>query len=103
MGKIIMDKSTYMPPKRKKFRELAEKRTSRALKAISTIGNLSNRQLYEWEDKEIRKIIKALKDEADQVEKRFASPKGRQMTDSSSRTMLGAANAKVAGDVEGAH
>ena len=64
-------------PKREKFRDLAEKRTNRALDAISRIGNLSNRQLYEWEDGEVRKVIKALKDAVSEVENRFASPKGK--------------------------
>lgn len=63
--------------KREKFRELAEKRTNRALDAISKIGNLSNRQSYEWEDGEVRKVIKALKEAVSEVENRFASPKGK--------------------------
>ena len=63
-------------PKRQKFRNLAEGRTNRALEAIGRIGNLSNRQLYEWDDGEVRKIVKALKDAVSEVEGRFASPKG---------------------------
>lgn len=63
--------------KRQKFRSLAEKRTNRALEAIGRIGNLSNRQLYEWEEAEVRKITKALKDAVSEVEGRFASPKGK--------------------------
>ena len=63
--------------KREKFRYLAERRTNNALIAIGRIGNLSNRQLYEFEDLEVRKIIKALKDAVGEVETRFASPKGK--------------------------
>jgi hypothetical protein len=63
--------------KREKFRHLAENRTNNALIAIGRIGNLSNRQLYEFEDPEVRKIIKALKDAVSEVENRFASPKGK--------------------------
>lgn len=69
--------SSGLSPKREKFRDLAEKRTNRALDAISKIGNLSNRQLYEWEDGEVRKVIKALKEAVSEVENRFASPKGK--------------------------
>jgi hypothetical protein len=61
-------------PKRAKFRDLAEKRTNRALEAIRRIGNLSNRQLYEWEEGELRKILKALRDAVAEVEGKFASP-----------------------------
>ena len=67
-----------LPPKRQKFRKLAEKRTDRALDAIRRIGNLSNTQLYEWDDTELKKIVKALKDAVGEVEDRFAAPRGRK-------------------------
>ncbi|MBM3563555.1 MAG: hypothetical protein FJX48_10525 [Alphaproteobacteria bacterium] len=57
--------------KRRKFRELAEKRTNKALEAIRLIGNLSNRQTYAFEDAEVRKIIKTLKDAVSDIEARF--------------------------------
>ena len=63
--------------KREKFRYLAEKRTNRALELIGKISNLSNRQIYEFEETEVRKIIRALKDAVNEVESRFASPKGK--------------------------
>jgi len=59
--------------KREKFRELAEKRTNKALETIRLIGNLSNRQTYVYEDAEVRKIIKALKDAVAEVETRFGT------------------------------
>jgi hypothetical protein len=63
--------------KRSKFRSLAESRTNKALDAISRIGNLSNRSIYAWEESEVRKVTKALKDAITEVEGRFASPKGK--------------------------
>jgi len=63
--------------KREKFRSLAESRTNNALISIGRIGNLSNRQLYEFEEPEVRKIVKALKEAVGEVENRFASPKGK--------------------------
>lgn len=63
--------------KRAKFRDLAESRTNKAIDAIGRIGNLSNRAIYEWEEAEVRKILKALKDAVAEVEGRFASPKGK--------------------------
>lgn len=63
--------------KREKFRSLAEKRTNNALVAIGRIGNLSNRQLYEFEESEVRKIMKALKDALSDIEDRFSSPRGK--------------------------
>lgn len=64
-------------PKHAKFRELAESRTNKALDAIGRIGNLSNRSIYEWDEVEVRKIMKALREAVSDVESRFASPKGK--------------------------
>jgi hypothetical protein len=64
-------------PKRAKFREIAESRTNKAIEAIGRIGNLSNRALYEWDESELRKVLKALRDATAEVEARFASPKGK--------------------------
>lgn len=74
-----MDKITTnnLSIKRKKFREIAERRTNAALEAVRKIGNLSNRSLYEWNDAEVRAIIKALKAELAEVEGRFTSPGAR--------------------------
>lgn len=63
--------------KHKNFRRLAEGRTNKALDSVRTIGNLSNRNLYEWDEGEVRKIIKALKEAVADVEARFASPRGK--------------------------
>lgn len=69
-----------MREKHAKFRELAEGRTNRALEAIRRIGNLSNRSLYEWEDAEVKKILKALKDSVSEVERGFASTSPKRDT-----------------------
>lgn len=59
--------------KERKFKELAEKRVNRALDAIRLIGNLSNRQNYSYDDGQVRKIVKALRDAIGEVETRFGS------------------------------
>lgn len=63
--------------KHMKFRELAEKRTNKALEAVRLIGNLSNRQTYVYEEAEVRKIVKALRDAVSEVEARFNTSTGR--------------------------
>lgn len=63
--------------KRQKFRTLAENRTNRAIEAILRIGNLSNRQIYEWDEVEVKKVIRALREAITSVESRFESPKGK--------------------------
>lgn len=59
--------------KRKKFKELAEKRVSRAIKDIRLIGNLSNRSLYGFADDDIHKITRALRREIEAMIGRFQS------------------------------
>jgi len=63
--------------KRAKFRQLAENRTNKALAAIARIGNLSNRHLYHFEEEEVKKILKALRQAVAEVESRFEAPSGR--------------------------
>jgi hypothetical protein len=63
--------------KRERFRALAESRTNKAIGAITRIGNLSNRQIYDFEEQEVRKIIRALKEAVASVEGRFESPRGK--------------------------
>lgn len=63
--------------KHQKFRDLAESRTNKALDAIGRIGNLSNRSLYDWEDVEVQKVLRALKGAVAEVEQRFSAPKGK--------------------------
>ncbi len=69
--------SSRLEEKRQKFRELAESRTNKALDAIARIGNLSNRQIYEFEESEVRRIIRALKEAISGIEGRFENPRGK--------------------------
>lgn len=62
--------------KKEKFKELAEKRVNNALKQIQLIGNLSNTRVYEYDEEEIKKIFKTLKEEIQLSETKFKT-KGR--------------------------
>lgn len=64
------------PQSRRKFVELAEKRVTRAIKDIRLIGNLSNRSNYTYTEDDVRKIMKALKNELDGLKARFESVGG---------------------------
>jgi hypothetical protein len=63
--------------KHQRFRALAESRTNKAIEAILRIGNLSDRQIYDFQEPEVRKVIRALKDAVSLVESRFESPRGK--------------------------
>jgi hypothetical protein len=75
--KVVRMERRGKASKREKFRGLAEARTNKAIEAILRIGNLSNRQIYDFEDAEVRKVVRALKDAIASVEARFESPKGK--------------------------
>lgn len=61
--------------KRTKFVRLAEGRTQDALGAIRKLGNLSNRRSYEWNESDIRKISKVLREAISEMERKF-DPQG---------------------------
>jgi len=63
--------------KRQRFRSLAEARTNKAIEAIQRIGNLSNRQIYDFEETEVRKIVRALREAVSSIESRFEAPRGK--------------------------
>ena len=65
-----------MSEKKMKFRELAEKRVNNALKNIQLIGNLSNTRAYDYDDEDVKKMFKILKEEISIAESKFKS-KGR--------------------------
>jgi hypothetical protein len=62
--------------KRKKFVDLAEKRTTKAIYALRLVGNLSNKNNYDYTDADIKKILKALEDEIRNVRRRFGEGTG---------------------------
>jgi hypothetical protein len=59
--------------KREKFVRLAEGRTRTALDAIRKIGNLSNKRAYEYSDSDVKKIIRALREASNDLERKFGS------------------------------
>lgn len=62
--------------KRKKFVKLAEGRVQAAMMAIRKIGNLSNRRSYDFDDTDIKKIIKALREALSETERKFDPASG---------------------------
>lgn len=60
-----------MSEKREKFVKLAEGRTQLALEAVRKIGNLSNRRAYEFDEMDVKKIIKALREAVSDLERKF--------------------------------
>lgn len=67
--------------KREKFVKLAESRTINAIKAIRVIGKLGNRNAYEFDDADVRKIVKALNDEIEALRNRMKTTKSSDGVD----------------------
>lgn len=59
---------------REKFQKLVEKRMTNALHDLRLVGNLSNRYAYEYDEKDVKKIVKALEDAVAEVKQRFRNP-----------------------------
>ncbi|WP_342075612.1 hypothetical protein [Yoonia sp. SS1-5] len=68
-------------PKREKFIKLAESRTVSAIKAIRIIGKLGNRNAYDYDDADVRKIVKALNDEIEALKNRMKTTKSSDGVD----------------------
>lgn len=73
--------STKALLKRKKFETLVERRMTNALQQIKLVGNLSNNSAYEWTDRDVKKIVKALDDAIIELKQRFKNPKVNRRTE----------------------
>lgn len=75
------DTSKRPSQRREKFVKLAESRTSNAIKAIRIIGKLGNRNAYDYDDADVRKIVKALSDEVEALKSRMKTTKSADGVD----------------------
>ena len=62
-----------MSYKSDKFIELANKRVNKTLKDIQLVGNLANKQNYEYNEQQVKQIIKALQQELDNIKNSFST------------------------------
>lgn len=71
------------PPRdrRRKFVELAEKRTVNAIKAIRVIGKLGNKAHYQYDEADVKKIVNALSREVDALKARMLSTDSKETVD----------------------
>lgn len=61
---------------RDRFVRLANARVNRALKDIQLIGNLSNRSNYQYTERDVELIFRALNDELKSCRAKFAADAG---------------------------
>jgi len=63
--------------KRRKFAELGTNRVNKAIHDIRLIGNLSNKTNYDYNDADVRQILKALREAINEAENRFKKSQGK--------------------------
>jgi ribosomal protein L7/L12 len=76
-----IDKATPRAAKRRKFVELAERRTRNAIKAIRIIGKLGNKNAYDFTDADVKKIASALSKEIDAMRARMSHAGGKDVVE----------------------
>ena len=58
--------------RRAKFKEIGERRVSRAIEAIRLVGNLANRSNYDYTEDDVKQLTRALQDALQNVKAKFA-------------------------------
>lgn len=59
--------------KRERFIRIAETRTNKIISMIQLLGNCSNQNTYEYTDKDIQEIFRAIEDELKICKQKFIS------------------------------
>ncbi|MFN3961117.1 MAG: hypothetical protein ACK4NP_14585 [Parvularculaceae bacterium] len=67
--------------KREKFVRLAQSRTANAMKAIRIIAKLGNKSHYEYDERDVRKIVAALNKEVEALRSRMLSSGGKDLVE----------------------
>lgn len=71
-------KSRLDQRKREKFVQFAEKRTINAIRAIRIISKLGNKSHYDYDEKDIKKIVSALNKEIESLKVKMTSAKAQE-------------------------
>ncbi|MCH4242457.1 MAG: hypothetical protein LKF81_11240 [Prevotella sp.] len=64
--------------KREKFVRLAENRTNRIIDQIELLGNLSNTSAYEYSEKDVDKMFKAIENALSDSKKRYSKQNSKE-------------------------
>jgi hypothetical protein len=62
-----------MENKINKFKRIAENRTNKIIHMIDLLGNCSNKQVYDYSEKDVQKIFKAIENSLEKAKSRFNS------------------------------
>ena len=56
---------------KEKFKRVAERRTRQVLKELGKLANCSERRFYQYDDKDVQKIIEAIENQLEFLKKSF--------------------------------
>ena len=76
--KVLPDQSKEIAANKEKaanFVRLATDRTNKAVNMIDLIGKLANTSQYSYTPEQVAKIVQALNDATNRVQRKFANPK----------------------------
>ena len=62
--------------RRQRFEKIASKRVQKILDDINVLSNCSNKNNYDYSEADIKKMMKAIKDQLKQLELAFSDQKG---------------------------
>ena len=63
--------------RRERFEKVAQRRTNQALNSIRLIANCANKHNYEYGPSDVQKIIRALKEEVNDLQRTFNSKESK--------------------------
>ena len=73
-----MERAKKDETKREKFVRLAENRTNRIISQLQLLGNLANKNAYEYSDKDIVKMYKAIEEALSESRKCYSKQDDRK-------------------------
>lgn len=64
--------------RRKRFEKVAGNRVNRLIRTLSSLSKCANRNNYEYDESDVRKMIKVLRDKLNDVETEFSGQLSKQ-------------------------
>ena len=58
--------------RREKFKEIGEKRVTKAVEAIRLVGNLANKSNYDYTEEDVKQLTRALQDALQNIKAKFS-------------------------------
>ncbi len=74
MGDRTVKQKVDNESKRDRFKRLAASRTNKVIESLRVLGHCSNSRLYEYDERDVKKIFSALEKEVKRLRIQFEKP-----------------------------